>query len=99
MARRTNAQIYFNPSINKKAYKKNEGCCKICDESEYSTLHAHRINPGSEGGSYRRLNTVVACANCHAKIHNGLIKIDRWYPSTSGPVLHFWDENGEEHFK
>lgn len=82
--------------INKKSRKHSEGKCYFCDVEDYSVLDCHRIVPGEEGGEYIESNTVVCCACCHRRIHDGQIVIDRKYNSTSGKtVLHFW-ENGEE---
>jgi hypothetical protein len=84
--------------INKVHRKKSEKRCYFCKTEEYCTLDVHRIIPGSEGGQYELLNTVVCCSNCHRKIHEGKIKVDRKYPSTSGWILHYFDENGTEHW-
>jgi len=82
--------------VNKVAKKKLEGKCHFCGLDDYACLQLHRIVPGEDGGIYTDFNTVVACANCHNRIHDGQIKIDRKYQSTTGRwVLHFW-ENGEE---
>lgn len=84
--------------INKKIKKLVDKKCKFCSESDYCTLDVHRIIPGSEGGVYTEFNTVTTCVNCHRKIHDGKIKIDRKYYSTSGWVLHYFDEKGIEHY-
>lgn len=84
--------------INKKIKKLSDKKCKFCGESDYCTLDVHRITPGSEGGLYTEYNTVTSCVNCHRKIHDGKIKIDRKYPSTNGWVLHYYDEQGNEHW-
>lgn len=84
--------------VNKKHKKMSDGRCKFCGADEYCVLDVHRILPGEEGGTYEALNTVVACSNCHRKIHEGKIRVDRMYPSTKGWVLHYWDESGEEHW-
>lgn len=84
--------------INKAHAKMESGKCFFCGDEEYCTLDLHRIIPGKDGGRYTRHNTVCACSNCHRKIHDGKIKIDRRYPSTKGWVLHYWDEEGGEHW-
>lgn len=84
--------------INKSHKKLADKRCRFCGNTEYCTLDVHRIVPGSEGGRYTEHNTVTSCSNCHRKIHEGKIKIDRKYPSTSGWVLHYFDEDGEEHW-
>lgn len=84
--------------INKSHKKLAEKKCFFCGNDDYCTLDVHRIVPGSEGGRYTQHNTVTSCSNCHRKIHDGKIKVDRKYPSTAGWVLHYWDEDGEEHW-
>jgi len=84
--------------INKVAKKKSDKRCYFCGVDEYCTLEVHRILPGESGGVYSDFNTVTTCGNCHSKIHNGKIKIDRKYYSTGGWVLHYFDEKGEEHW-
>jgi len=70
--------------INKKYTKKQAGQCRICGENNYSTLSVHRIVPGSK---YSKEAVTVLCENCHRKVHNKEIEIDRWYNSTKGRVL------------
>lgn len=87
-------------TISKIAKKKYEGKCYLCESDIYETLDCHRIIPGEEGGKYTDHNTLVACSNCHRKIHAGHIKIDRKYLSTSGKwVLHYWNEEQKECWK
>ena len=82
--------------INKKVKKLTEGKCYFCDVDDYAQLNVHRIVYGEDGGEYTDHNSLVVCANCHARIHDEQIVIDRKYNSTSGKtVLHYW-ENGEE---
>lgn len=85
-------------TINKVHKKKMDKKCFFCGTEEYCTLDVHRIIPGEKGGRYEWQNTVTSCSNCHRKIHDGKIRIDRKYPSTSGWVLHYWDEKGVEHW-
>jgi hypothetical protein len=85
--------------IDKKAKKRIEGCCHFCGVDDYALLHCHRILPGEEGGRYTDGNVVVVCSNCHNRVHDGQIVIERWYNTTGGKkVLHFW-ENEEEKWK
>ena len=80
--------------IDKKVKKQSVKKCKFCELDDYALLHCHRIVPGEDGGRYTDSNVVVACANCHTKIHDGQIIIDR--PTSAGiKILHFW-ENDEE---
>lgn len=82
--------------VDKRIKKLMERRCKFCGADEYCVLDVHRILPGEKGGTYENLNTVVACSNCHRKVHDGRIKVDRMYLSTKGWLLHWWDEQGVE---
>lgn len=85
--------------IDKKTKKRVEKECHFCGVDDYALLHCHRIVPGEEGGRYTDNNVVVVCSNCHNRIHDGQIIIDRWYATTAATnVLHFW-ENEEEKWK
>jgi len=84
--------------INKKIKKLIDKKCKFCSCDNYKVLDVHRIQEGSKGGEYVELNTVCVCSNCHRKIHAGIIKVDRKYYSTKGWILHYFDENGNEHY-
>jgi Zn-finger protein len=84
--------------INKKIKKLVDKKCKFCECNVYDLLDVHRIIEGKNGGKYTDTNTITVCSLCHRKIHSGIIKVDRKYPSTSGWVLHYFDENGLERF-
>lgn len=85
----------------KKRYSKQQLCklragkCRFCQEDSYELLDVHLIVPGSEGGKYHDWNNVPCCSNCHRKCHSGEIKIDRYYNSTKGRVLHYWKDGQE----
>lgn len=82
--------------IDKKTKKLIDKRCKFCGADDYCLLDVHRIVPGEKGGRYENLNTVSCCSNCNRKVHDGKIKVDRFYYSTKGWVLHWWSEDGEE---
>jgi predicted HNH restriction endonuclease len=82
--------------VNKKNLKKVARKCFFCNVDDYALLDVHRIIPGEEGGVYSETNSLVVCSNCHRKIHDGQIKIDRRYPSTGGWVLHYWEGEKEK---
>jgi len=85
-----------NKLINKIYKKKIEGKCCFCEENDYALLHVHRIDFENDINEYTDFNTIVVCANCHCRVHDGQIVIDRKYFSTTGRwVLHFW-QDGEE---
>lgn len=71
-------------TINKIAKKHTEGKCQLCGESDYAVLDCHRIVPGEDGGEYSDFNTVVLCSNCHRKVHDGQIVMDRKYQTLEG---------------
>lgn len=82
--------------IDKQVTKRIEGCCYFCGVEDYALLDCHRIIPGEDNGKYTDPNVVVVCANCHRKIHDEQIILDRKYFTTKGVyVLRYW-ENGEE---
>ena len=64
--------------------------CRFCGETTPSVLDEHHIVFRSEGGGNERSNLVVACANCHRKVHSGEIRVDGWYETSSGLKLHCW---------
>jgi len=60
--------------------------CEICGTRDVETLHKHHIVERTElGTSNHPMNLAIVCANCHNKIHAGLIKIIGPYPSTQLP--------------
>ena len=82
--------------IKKVAKKKIDKKCYFCFINDYALLQVHRINFKEDINEYVEHNTITVCANCHCRIHNGQIIIDRKYLSTSGKwILHYWI-NGEE---
>jgi hypothetical protein len=69
--------------------------CRFCPEDKYELLDVHRIVAGADGGKYHEWNAVTCCSNCHRKCHCGEIKIDRYYNSTKGRILHYWRDGQE----
>ena len=85
--------------IDKQEKKCADGECYFCGNADYAVLDVHRIVFGEDGGRYTDFNTVTACSNCHRRIHDGQIVIDRKYFCTNGRyILHFW-EDGVEFWK
>lgn len=84
--------------IDKQVFKKSEGKCRVCGETDYSTLDVHRIKEGKNGGEYTRYNSVCLCCKCHRKVHDGQILIGRYYLSSNGNNVLSIIENGEEKF-
>ncbi len=84
--------------IDKKIFKLSQGCCRLCGESDPSTLDVHRITYGSEGGKYTKNNVVCLCVKCHRKVHDNQIKIIKYYKTTSAKEVLLIEENGKERF-
>lgn len=84
--------------IDKQAFKLAEGKCRICGADEYAILDVHRIIEGKNQGRYERPNCVCLCANCHRKVHDKSLIIDRYYLASSGIHVLRIIENGEERF-
>jgi hypothetical protein len=82
----------------KQRKKRAEKKCRFCGEDNYNVLDVHRIIPELKGGKYKDNNAVVVCCHCHRRIHADEIIIDRYYNSTKGKLLHYF-ENGEEFWK
>lgn len=80
-----------------KVKKLLDGKCHFCGESDYAALNVHRIVEGRDGGTYAEHNTLTVCANCHGRIHQGEIRIDRKYPAAGKRlwVLHYWKGDQE----
>ena len=62
--------------------------CSLCNEKEICCLHAHHLNPNEKEYNIARMQfhsvktlmielnkCMCVCANCHLKIHAGLINI------------------------
>ena len=84
--------------INKQSFKKSDGKCKLCGEDNYAALNVHRLNPGENGGKYQIYNCTTLCASCHAKVHAGLITIDKYYLCSDGTDKLRIIRNGKEEF-
>jgi hypothetical protein len=58
-------------------------------------VEIHHIEERNQNGSNEDSNLVPACSTCHSLIHEGQIKIDKWYFSTRGWILHYWQDEKE----
>ena len=83
------------PFISKKAFKRREGKCHICEEKDYDLLETHRIKAK---GKYSNNNCVCLCCCCHEKVTRGRIKVIGWFNSTAGRLLCIISENGRMQF-
>ena len=73
---------------------KNQQKCLVCSESESSCLDLHHTDPSEKEFtiasavrqfSEKRLQSeilkcVVLCANCHRKVHAGIIQLEEYLP-------------------
>lgn len=59
-------------------------------------IEVHHIIEKNDNGTDSCENLIPVCSNCHSKIHEGIIKLDKWYFSTRGWIFHFYDELGNE---
>lgn len=50
-------------------YRRDDHTCQNCG-AEGTELHAHHIQPVSEGGSHDAENLTTLCADCHAEAHD-----------------------------
>lgn len=94
MSKRLRNKLLCNPDI-----------CYFCDAvgnpentSFRSIIEIHHIIEKNQGGKDESGNLIPVCSNHHSLIHEGKIRIDRWYFSTGGWVLHWYDSNGVEKF-
>lgn len=89
---------YTKPTLfdNRKCYfcglEKSINSKKSCR----SSIEIHHIIERADGGSNEESNKVPCCSTHHSMIHEGLIKLDRWYMTTGGMKFHWWDEKGKE---
>jgi len=66
-------------AARQEALKRDGYQCQICGATE--NLHIHHVNPLGMGGSgYKDVpeNMITLCAECHRKIHDGKLHIERW---------------------
>lgn len=87
-------EVYKRKRAIINSYKK--GGCLVCGEKEYVCLDFHHINPKEKSfeiGHYFHLRgidyileemkkCVVLCANCHRKVHAGLIDLKEYDTNT-----------------
>lgn len=57
----------------------------------------HHIIEQANGGSNEAYNKVACCSNCHSRIHNEIITIDKWYNVGFAMKLK-WKHKGKEYF-
>jgi len=88
-----------NPFISKKNFKRRHKYCQICGEDKYELLDTHRWKiEGKNGGKYTNDNCLCICVKCHRLIHLKKIIINGVYNSTTGKLLNYMNEDGEEYF-
>ena len=77
----------------RKANRSGKCPCDICKEPQI--LEEHHIRGRKIPLANARSNKTYICANCHNKVHYGLIVIEGWVMTTSGAEL-VWHKEGEE---
>lgn len=61
--------------------------CEVCGESDASSLHRHHIVEQTELNTTNHdFNLAILCANCHAKVHSGILEIIGIWPGTKPPT-------------
>jgi len=83
-------------ATKKQMWKRTDKKCCFCGESDYDLLDSHRVLPGSEGGKYRRGNSLTTCSNCHRKIHSGRIVVLGKHLSSAGMVVIYLEDGREK---
>lgn len=97
--------VYYNVSMTKEyesIFDPNK--CYFCGIEKpknsskrfRSVVEIHHIKERNEGGTNEPRNKVPCCSNHHSLIHENVVKLDKWYSTTGGWKLHWWDENGKE---
>lgn len=76
-------------SLNKSGFSE----CDICKQSEI--LVKHHLNGRAIENCDKPSNLCNICPNCHQKVHNGIIIIEKWAGSTSGKIL-IWHRKEQE---
>jgi len=61
-----------------------------------SLIEIHHIVEKENNGDNSEYNLLPLCSNCHSMVHEGVIKLDKWFYSTRGWVFHFWNKDGKE---
>ncbi len=72
------------------------GKCTFCPEAAIAVLDAHRVVQGCDGGVYQWGNILVLCANCHRKVHGGLIVVKGRYNTSKARVAVIVEDQGVE---
>lgn len=74
--------VRYNKTTNQKLHKQ---FCEVegCGVTDPNQLHWHHIKERTEiDTSNNPFNIAILCANCHALVHSGRLKIIGVYPST-----------------
>lgn len=59
--------------LEKEIYQQFGSQCPFCGETDVNTLQVHHIMPHAVVQAHHVENLLLACANCHQKIENGVI--------------------------
>jgi hypothetical protein len=70
---------------NKKMNLSGKAICDICGETEI--LVRHHIEGRDVPYANQAYNLCDLCSNCHTKIHNGHLIVEKWVMTTNGKSL------------
>jgi len=82
-------------SARRKKNRSGNANCDICNEPQILEIHHIR---GRKIPNYNNdSNLIDICANCHNKIHYGLLIVENWIMTSGGKKL-IWRKSDEESF-
>ncbi len=77
-------------AVRRAVLARDRGRCRVCGRRRYVDIH--HLVPRSQGGAHSRANTLCACSQCHAAMHEGTLRAEG--DAESG--LRFFDDEGCE---
>lgn len=81
-------------SVRKKANRSGMFPCDICEEKQ--PLQEHHIRGRDIPQAEHQWNKTNICANCHYKVHLGLIIIKGWQMTIDGMELEWYEVKGHD---
>jgi hypothetical protein len=75
----------FNKRRNKERNISGKAHCDICGQTEI--LVQHHIDGRNVPHANKAYNLSDICPNCHAKIHSGILVVEKWVMTTEGKSL------------
>jgi uncharacterized protein YlaI len=82
-----------NRRIQRKINKTGQHKCEVCNEPMF--LEQHHIRGRKISNPHIHSNLANICANCHTKIHYGIIVVEGRYLTSDGYKLiwHYYKDN------